>query len=341
MPFCSAHRSYFLVLVLGMLVAFSASAEAQTIPSLLESRDERLGGRAVITGTVFGPDGHRLRKRMRVKLVTDTKGDRIMSTNDEGIFVIRGLANGEYTVLIDKEDHFEPFSQSIRIINGQDVHLSVRLDGKRSEEAKPGVVNAALAGTPKEAVEAFEKAAEFAKKNDLNSAIQQLRIATTTHPEFALAHGELGSLLIRLGRLEEAERSLRTALAITPDARAPQINLGIALYHMRRFSEAETLWRKIVEGGQNPAVAHYFLGQTLVYLAKYDEAIPELEAAIKLGGKKMKDAHKSLAFVYGEKGDDKRAAEHLETYLKLEPDAPDASQLRDALARLKTRGSSN
>lgn len=339
MLFSSVQRLYLALLVLMVLVSFSDTAASQTIPSLLESRDEALGGRAVITGTVFGPDGHRLRKRMRVKLATDTKGDRILSTNDEGIFVIRGLANGAYTVLIEKENLFEPFSQSIRVINGQDVHLNIRLQEKRSEEAKPGVVNAELASAPKNAVEAFEKAAEFAKKNDLASAIQQLRIATSVHPEFALAHGELGSLLIRLGRLEEAERSLRTALTLHPDARAPKVNLGIALFHMRRFAEAEPIWQSIVAGGQNPAVAHYFLGQTLVHLGKFDEAVPELEAAIKLGGKPMKDAHKSLAFIFSEKGDAKRAAEQLETYLKLEPNAPDAGQLREALARLKSRRS--
>lgn len=339
MSLTSIPRSYFALFIFVAIVSFPEVGLNQTIPSMLESRDEALGGRAVITGTVFGPDGHRLRKRMRVKLVTDTKGDRIISTNDEGIFVVRGLANGAYTVLIEKEELFEPYSQSIRVINGQDVHLNIRMQEKRSEEARPGVVNAELAAAPKNAVEAFEKGAEFVKENDLISAIQQLRIATTAHPEFALAHAELGSLLLRIGRLEEAERSLRTALAINPDARAPRINLGIALFHMRRFTEGEPLWRTILAGGENPAVAHYFLGQTLVHLGKYDEAIPELEAAIKLGGKKMKGAHKSLAFVYGEKGDDKRAAEQLETYLKLEPDAPDAGQLREALAKLKSRKS--
>ena len=50
----------------------------------------------------------------------------------------------------------------------------------------------------------------------------------------------------------------------------------------------------------------------------------------------MKEAHRTLAIIYNSRGDKKQAIVELEAYLKLNPTAPDAEQLRKALEQLKS-----
>jgi len=49
----------------------------------------------------------------------------------------------------------------------------------------------------------------------------------------------------------------------------------------------------------------------------------------------MKEAHRLLAIIYTIRGAKKQAADELEAYLKLAPDAPDAEQLRDKIRQLR------
>jgi len=56
---------------------------------------------------------------------------------------------------------------------------------------------------------------------------------------------------------------------------------------------------------------------------------------LELGKEEMKEAHRILAIIYSSRGAKKQAAEELEAYLKLAPDAPDAEKLRATIRQLK------
>jgi regulator of sirC expression with transglutaminase-like and TPR domain len=49
----------------------------------------------------------------------------------------------------------------------------------------------------------------------------------------------------------------------------------------------------------------------------------------------MKEAHRLLAIIYASRGARKQAADELEAYLKLAPNAPDAEKLKDKIRQLK------
>ena len=82
------------------------------------------------------------------------------------------------------------------------------------------------------------------------------------------------------------------------------------------------------------ATGHLYLGIALIGLKNYAEAETELQQAVKLGGEQMGAAHRYLGGLYWSR-DPKRAAEELETYLKLVPKAPDAEQTREAIKKLR------
>src|SRR5882762_7204086 len=68
--------------------------------------DTGLGGGNAISGTVLISSGQRLERHVSIRLQTMTKGDRLAMSDDNGNFAFRGLPNGTYTVVIDKEREF-------------------------------------------------------------------------------------------------------------------------------------------------------------------------------------------------------------------------------------------
>lgn len=322
---------------MALSLAASVSAQVFLPPG---ATDTGLGGGNAITGMILVSSGQRLQRRIAVRLQTMTKGDRVAMTDDNGTFAFRGLPSGQYTIVIEKEKEYEPYRAGVDIRQfpgspAQIYNLSIRLESKKDESTKPGVLNAELANVPPRAVAFYQKALEKSEAGKNSEAVEQLKSAIAESPKFSLALTELGVQYQRLDQLDKAEESLKSALEITPDAFAPLINYGIVLVRLKRFAEAETELRLALKQKEKSAVAHYYLGRALAYSGKFDEAKKELNVSVDLGGDDMKEAHRYLAGVYNALGDKQQAAAELETYLRLAPKSPDAAQLRELIRKLK------
>ena len=329
-------RKVLSVVLFALCLVFPV--KAQLIPP--GPSDTGMGGANSITGMVLVSTGLRLERTVSIRLKSMTRGDRVVMTDEYGKFAFRGLLTGDYTLVIEKEKDFEPYSQSVSVIQmrgfpAQTYNLSIRLVPKRGTETKPSVVNTDFANIPKSALAQYDKAIELAKTGDRKGAIEQLQKAISEHPSFMLAYNEIGVQYLRLNQLEKADEALQAALKIDPKAFTPLMNRGIVLFSMKRYAEAELLLREVIKMKDQQPVGHYFLGQTLANLGKFVEAERELLTAIKLGGDEMKEAHRLLAIIYSSSGDKTGAAEELETYLRLAPNTPDAEQLRQVILQLK------
>lgn len=331
-------RRFISVVFLLFCLGGSVFAQISAIPP--SASETGLGGANSIIGTVFGPSGLPMQRRVRIRLSSMTSGDRISTTDSNGSFAFRGLPSGTYTVFIDKEKEFEPFSQDVDVRQfrgspGQVYTLNIRLEEKGNTGPKPGVINSEFANVPKRAQNLFNKAMEFAKKGDHKAAIEQLQLSISAYPEFMLAFNELGVQYLRLNELEKADESFQSALKINPEAFGPLMNRGIVLVLMKRFEEAESVLGNALKINEKSAVGHYFLGQAQANLGRFDEAEKEFLSAIALGGNEVSEAHRYLAIIYSSRGDKKRASDELKTYLRLVPTAPDAEQLRSVIRQLE------
>jgi len=337
MVLSSGHTSFRLFVSLLLVLSLVAIVSGQTVAD--ETTDSSLGGQNIVSGNILGPSGVRLERRIHISLSTATRGDRLGMTNENGTFAFRGLVSGNYSIVIDKEKEFEPFSQPFDIIQlrgspGQTYTLNIRLKAKGRTDAKPGFINPGFANVPKQALGYYNKGVELSRKGDHRGAIEQLKLATTEYPEFMLAFNEMGVEYFRMNEFAKADEAYLSALKIEPEAFAPLMNRGILLFQMQKYSDAELVLRQSIKLKDQP-VGHYFLGQALANLGKFDEAEKELMNAVTSGGPEMKEAHRILAIIYGSRGDNKRAIIHLETYLKLAPTARDSNQLRETLVKLK------
>lgn len=327
-------RNLLLLIVVALGLTGAGSAQ------MINSTDVGLGGANSITGAVLSPSGTRIQGRVSVRLSTMTKGDRVAVTDDAGNFGFRGLTNGDYLVVIDKEKEYEPFTQSVNVFQmrgtpGQNYMLSIRLKSKPTNEPKPGVINAELAGIPETALAFFRKATELAQARDPKGAIEQFKKAIAEHPKFTLAYNDMGVQYLKLNDIDRADESFRSALRIDETSFPPLLNHGIALFTMKKYAEAEPVFRDVVKLRQDSAVGHYFLGQSLANLGKFVDGEKELIIAVTTGGPEMKEGYRLLAIIYSYSGDNLRAATALETYLQLAPKAADAERLREKIAELR------
>lgn len=330
--------------ILSLFVFSTVQLTAQGIPNGSASTETAMGGVNAITGTVLAPTGQRIERRISVRLQSMMRGDYVSSTDEYGNFKFTGLPSGDYTIVINKEKEFEPFSQVVTIIQPrgmppQTYFQSLRLKAKAGTDAPPAVINTEFVNVPKAAMEYVKKAAELSKANDRKGAIGQLELAIKEYPDFAYAYSEMGDQYLGLNDFAKADASYVEALKIKPDAYGPLLNHGIILFTQKKYADAEPVFHHVVKERAQSAPGHYFLGQSLANLGKFDDAEKEIKTGMTLGGDAMADAmkegHRLLAIIYSTRGDKKRQIAELETYLRLAPKAADAEQLRTLVKRLR------
>ena len=297
-----------------------------------------------IEGRVYLPSNDMPNQRFRIRVSSVRAGDQFTMTDSNGSFTIRRLAVGTYTITVEAGSAFAAASETVEIRGnnsrtglGQTVHVEFRLRPRANANAPTttGTVNASLANIPQDARRMYEEALASARAGDNQAAVTKLRSAIDTYPNFALAHNELGVQYLRLSQLDNALNSFRSAVRLAPESFTARLNLGIALMQKREYREAEEVLRASLQRNETSALAHFHHGHALIRLQRLDEAETALRRALTLGGDEMKRAHRFLAHIYIERGDNARAITELETYLRLDSQASDAAQIREMIGGLR------
>ncbi len=332
-------RCDHFILIPAIIFFCTWISPAQIAGGLNETTVTRLGGNNYIVGTVFWPSGKPINRRMQVKLITERIGEILTETDDRGQFVFSGIPIGSYTIVIDREDEFEAVYQQVDLAGRSNIPqkytASIRLISRTKGPGKARVVDAERLKVPQEANEAFEKAAEFSKDGDLKGAIEKLKKAIEIYPAFLDAHNELGVQYMKMGDLAKAEEALKAALAVKGNAFEPLLNLGITYFRQKRFDQAEARIRASIEASPASPIAFMYLGRTLSAVSKFEDSEKAFETALRLSDGKMPEVHRFFAQLYIEKGEYRRAADKLETYLRLVPEPADKAALKKTLAQLR------
>jgi Flp pilus assembly protein TadD len=321
------------------------------------------GGNHVITGKIYFPSGRRAEGSIQVKLQTYGMGEMSTLADTSGSFTFSSLSPGNYVVMVNAGDDYEIARESVTIDSDLSLPRSgtpinpgsrkytvmVTLQTKANNHVKASVVSAALAEVPQEVRELYEKALEFSKAGDSAHAIENLKSAVAIFPKFPLALNELGVQYLKVGQVNQAIAPLRAATSLSPDAATPKLNLGIALLETHQYPDAETQLRNALRIGPTPTT-HMYLGLTLAHLKNSSEAEKELKEALDGGGNQLPIAHYYLGGLYwqlaGEvpevevekrRGYSRAAADELEMYLRLTPNAPDAERVRGTIKQLRAK----
>jgi tetratricopeptide (TPR) repeat protein len=160
-----------------------------------------------------------------------------------------------------------------------------------------------------------------------NQTISEVRIA-------------LADALIALNRLDEAEPHLRTALLDTRLDRQAIGNahywLGLLLNKKHSYEEAATQLNQAAELLPNNGRIRLQLGGALLQLERWDDAERELLAAYRMGGPQLGGAQLMLGQIYFKQKKFESALKAFEQYLADVPTPPNAAQIRDVIANIRT-----
>ena len=120
--------------------------------------------------------------------------------------------------------------------------------------------------------------------------IDLIRRAIALNSGVAEAHNNLGSMLLGLGRFEEALVSFDKAIALTPRFTMAHLNRGIALSGLGRHLDALISFERVIVAEPGSVDAHTKKGLALRNLKRADEALLSVDRAIGLRSNHM-EAH--------------------------------------------------
>ena len=168
---------------------------------------------------------------------------------------------------------------------------------------------------------------EVSKPGEAIEAYHQAALLQPKDPE---PHLSAGILQERQGHLDAAEAEYKQALNLDSKSSEALIGLVNVYMHAHRYSDAEGLLRKLAAEQPNDAVIHLQLGRMLAASGKKNEALPELQLAVKLAPGDT-GAQRDLADLYSDLG---KSAEAEAAYRPLLTATPNDPQLHNSMGRM-------
>jgi serine/threonine protein kinase/Flp pilus assembly protein TadD len=165
--------------------------------------------------------------------------------------------------------------------------------------------------------------------------------AVAIRPHSPGAHVNLGNVLDKHGRPDEAVAAFRKAIELKPDYASAYLGLGVVLAEGKRLDDAEAAYRRAIQVKPDYAEAYNNLGLVLRAKGRTDEAIASYRTAIGLK-KDLSQAHFNLGYALHNQGREDEAmasyrtavrlgTKHAWAYLKLGTFVASKGQMEEAI----------
>jgi thioredoxin-like negative regulator of GroEL len=267
---------------------------------------------------------------------------RTVKTDGSGLFVFRKLSDGTFQVRVQTSGT-NYVSQTKRVDLArphgfgaafEELDFILITDRKTSSTAKPGVVF--VQEVPEPARKQYQKGTELLEKSDKRQeAFVALKSAIDIFPQYFDALEMLGTEQVKDSQYEAAIPLLTKALEVNSRAYASCFALGVAQYNLKQFQPAIESFKRAVLLNEKSINANLWLGIALRQTNRPEEAEAYLKRADVLADSKLPDAHWQLALLYNQLKRYKEAADELEKFLKVQPDARDAELIKKLIQRLR------
>jgi protein O-GlcNAc transferase len=152
------------------------------------------------------------------------------------------------------------------------------------------------------------------------TAVKSLQRAIELDPGYMKAYDNLGLCYEALGRSDEAARSWEEAIRLNGEQQAkspwPALNLGLLLTRLDRLDEAEARFRESLASDPRFPQARYQLGITLEKKGRVTEAVTELEETARLDPAYPEPQY-ALSRLYRRAGDKEKADRALQRFQEI------------------------
>ena len=299
-----------------------------------------------IEGAVYGPDSKAvanvvmtLQNHARAQIDQDiTRGD--------GRYRFSGVVAGVYYISVKPDEtRYQQLLQRVELINtgvGVTNYSTERVDFSLKAASRPDssrVLGTIFAQTvPPDAENEYQTAIKSLSKGDKDEAIIRLRRAIEVFPTYFLALQQLGLLYLDKEKDKEAIEPLKKAIQVNSKGAQPHLGLGMAYVNLDRLKEAIAELRIALTLDPKLFNAHLYLGMAQIDTGNLDEAETSLKQALVIGGpNQARAAHLYLASIYSTRKQYQKAIGELETYLRENPKAANASRVQEAIVKLKAK----
>jgi tetratricopeptide (TPR) repeat protein len=327
---------------MAIILSFTHIAQAQVIGPAT---------RPVVT--VFHRVEGRVRQRntsvanIRVRLVRVPQMQPIADsfTSPDGQFVFQRVPTGDYMVETFETDVYEATETNVSVYprdlmepRPTSANLFIDLPLKAGpDRVPPGELMADVdLHVPRKALKHYQAGMQKLGKGESVEGIVELQTAIEIFPPYYAARLELGRELRLRKRFSEALETIQPLLELAPKRTDPRIEKGILLLALERRDEAVHELEAALRLEEVSWAAHLYLGWALL---EQDEsrAEPHFQRAIEIDEHKAARAHLALARIAETRGNRGVALAHLDAYLALAPNAADAEATRQLAIRLRSK----
>ena len=190
--------------------------------------------------------------------------------------------------------------------------------------------------------ETFALAVQNHRKNNLKVAGNLYNEILKTNPNHVDARNNLGTILLKLGKLQIAKSCFEKAIEINPSYAITHNNLGLVYKSLLELQKAKICYEKAIEIDSNFVDAHNNLGVVLKRLGELQKAKSSFEKAIEINPSAAV-VHNNLGVVFEELGELQKAKSCTEKAIEINPNYVDAywnlhsftSDIDEALTILK------
>lgn len=274
----------------------------------------------VIRGAVTDQDGNPL-KDVRIKLEDPTRGLKFdLKSNKKGNFMKVGIPFAAYRITAELEGYF-PFDSQIQPKMGAEERIIIKLTKipPKLDEDKD-----------------FAEGSNFFSQQLYTDAIASFEKVVEKFPGRYEGFYNLGLAHLRAGHIDEAIARFEKSIEINPDSFESYQALGESHFQKGEGDKAvKNLARVVALQPDNP-MAHYNLGLALDKMERPGEALQAYQKAIALKpGFSAPYYQAALASI--RMANYKAAIAYFEKFLEIEPDAPEASQVKTMIEELKKK----
>jgi len=173
---------------------------------------------------------------------------------------------------------------------------------------------------------------------NLDTALQAFQAAAVANPTDPRALNNLGQVLVRLGRAQDAVSYFDRAVQLEPDSWPYQFNRARAYAQLQQWAPAIAGYQRASQLFPTDYATQYNLAKALQASGNLNSAVTAYEKAIALApGQPDFQLSYGQALEAAARRQDAAAA--YRRYLELEPTSPEAEKVRAHLAQLESPGS--
>jgi tetratricopeptide (TPR) repeat protein len=293
-------------------------------------------GKGRITGTVSDETGAPIEGALVIAESTRSETKLEGRSDDKGRFAIVGLGTGSWRVTASVEGYQSAsIEMNVRQLS-QNPPLSFALKK---------LSGMAAFAADKEALALFDQGNALLGQGDYDGALRIFEDFAAKHPEVYQAHLNIGTCYLKKDELDKAASEFQLVLNkvtethgdLKKDADASlRASTGLGEVYLRRgdFDSAQKFLAQAVDISPQDEAAAYNVGELLFSNQKIDESIRYLELATQIK-KDWPKPYLKLGYVYLNKGDFVKALENFNTFLSLDPENPEAGQVKTIIETIE------